>query len=81
MFLRNFVIYLRNYTTPNAVPWIRWLNRQPLIVEASGSRPYQSIRDLWWTKRHWDFFSLSSSVFPSQRLSAVHLEFNILHGR
>jgi hypothetical protein len=31
-----------------------------------GSRPGQSMWDLWWTKWYCDGFSLSSSVFPCQ---------------
>jgi hypothetical protein len=35
------------------------------------SIPDQFMWDLWWTKWHWDRFSPSSSVFPSQFHSII----------
>jgi hypothetical protein len=38
-----------------------------------GHIPDQSILDMWWTKWHWDRFSLSTSVLPCLYYSATHL--------
>jgi hypothetical protein len=85
MFL--FILFLIHFTCTAmllqqfalAVPWLRWL----LVSHhgGPGSHPDQSIWDLWWTKWHWDRFSSSSSVFPSQYHSSVALHSHILSRR
>jgi hypothetical protein len=42
------------------------VSRRPLTVETRVRSRGQSTWDLWWTKWHWDRFSPSTSVFPSQ---------------
>jgi hypothetical protein len=36
------------------------------LIRDPGWSSGQVIRDLWWTKRHWEMFSLSTSVSPAK---------------
>jgi len=64
MFLsQNEMKWIKGHSVSQRVCW------QPLTMAAShhgslGSIPGQSICDVWWTKWHWDSFSLNTAVFP-----------------
>jgi hypothetical protein len=42
------------------------VSRRPLTTEARVRTQVKSMRDLWWTKWHWDRFFSELSVFPCQ---------------
>jgi hypothetical protein len=48
------------------------------IKHVMGSRPGQSVWDLWWTKWHWDRFFSESISFPFQYDSAA-VPYSLIH--
>jgi hypothetical protein len=54
------------------------VSRRPLTAEARVPRPGQTMRDLWWTKWHWDrffseFFGFPLSIYHSTVALQTHI--------
>lgn len=57
--------------TQRAMTLLRWL-AAGLHFREHGSVPGKSMWHLWWTKSHWDRFSLSTSVLPMVTFHCAH---------
>ena len=54
----------------SAVPWLRRsVSHRSVTTEVSGSIPWQSLWDLWWTKWHWHRFFFEYIGFPRHSYS------------